>query len=303
MNKRQRTQTITTLYSNVSKLTPKHRWYREQLRRYLFEAVLSDGRRDSTAQLLTTRSSLLEASLVLKEDAIVAGIEEVLWLCTTLGIDATTTVKDGRSYKTGKRLLTVSGSARAVLRAERTLVNTVQRMSGVATASRIMVETVERRVVIAATRKTLWGALDKKAAAMGKAVTHRLHLRDGIMFKDSHLALLDEFADIAAVKIPKRKFTEIEVSDMEQLRSVLEKEVPVDAIMLDNFTAAECKKAIALAKKLKQHQYYIFEASGGITLDNCKAYSKTGVDVISSGAITHSAPAIDVSLVINNVQQ
>ena len=301
MNKRERKQFIKKLYDRSDQLTLKNRWYRQQVKRYTVDTLESDAPKDVTTKPLAGKKDQLAATVVLRETAVVAGMEEVQWAAKQLGLETSQPVKDGNTYRAGKKLLRLFGSTREILRSERMLINTLQRMSGIATQAQAMVKAAGKTVPVASTRKTLWGALDKKAAYLGGAFTHRLGLFDGVMLKDNHIQLLRRFSDIELLRFPRKLSRQVEVDTLEQLKELFELELEVDSILLDNFTPAQCKKAVQLAQRMKQHQYYIFEASGGITLDNCRSYSNTGVDIISSGALTQSAPATDISLEIDTI--
>jgi len=205
-------------------------------------------------------------------------------------------VADGAAVERGTPLMHVAGSARAILSAERTALNFLGHLSGIATATAEFVQRVAHtRARICCTRKTTPGlrALDKYAVRCGGGFNHRFGLDDGILIKDNHIAVAGGIAAVLArakasaghlVKI------EIEVDTLDQLRDVLDAG-GADAVLLDNMDFATMRRAVEMvAGRL------VTEASGGATLDRVAAIADTGVDYISSGAITHSAPNLDVAL-------
>jgi nicotinate-nucleotide pyrophosphorylase (carboxylating) len=206
-------------------------------------------------------------------------------------------------------VVTLVGPIEEVLAVERTLLNFLQRLSGIATLTRAYVEAVARtRATVYDTRKTVpgWRDLDKYAVRCGGGRNHRLGLHDALLVKDNHLSgvttdrlafTLFEMLNRAASLSPPPAFVEVEVDGLDQLTEVL-KVVGVDVVLLDNFTmdalsaAVRMRDAAGLAGKVE------LEASGGITLGNVRAVAETGVERISIGALTHSAPAYDLSLEI-----
>lgn len=202
---------------------------------------------------------------------------------------------DGADAQAGAVLAEVEGDARAVLSAERVALNLLQRLSGVATLTRAYVSAVEgTRARIVDTRKTTPGlrALEKYAVRCGGGVNHRLGLDDAILIKDNHVAVcggvgpaLDR-ARAAAGHLVK---IELEVDSLAQLEEALP--YAPDVIMLDNFSLEDLRQAVALTDRR-----VVLEASGGVSLDTVRAIAETGVDVISVGALTHSAPALDIGL-------
>ncbi len=206
---------------------------------------------------------------------------------------------DGDALAPGTLIATISGSARGILRGERVALNLAQRLSGVATMTSHYVESVAGIPVrIVDTRKTTPGLriLEKAAVRAGGAHNHRFSLSDAVMLKDNHLAVLsaqglDLTEAIRAVRsrIPHTTHLEVEVDRLDQLAAVIAAEP--DTIMLDNFTLDDLRAGVALVAGRA-----IVEASGGVSLDTVRAIAETGVDVISVGALTHSAPALDLGL-------
>jgi nicotinate-nucleotide pyrophosphorylase (carboxylating) len=204
---------------------------------------------------------------------------------------------DGASVEAGDTILEIEGPARSVLTAERTMLNFIGRLSGIATLTRAYVDAVDGMgVIIASTRKTTPGlrALEKRAVRLGGGGPHRYGLNDAVLIKDNHVAAAGGVR--AALEKARRAVghltaIEIEVDSLEQLKEALMQPVIPSAIMLDNFSLSDLRAAVKMAKGQA-----LVEASGGVTLETVFAIAETGVDVISVGALTHSAPALDVGL-------
>ena len=238
------------------------------------------------------------AAVIARKPGVIAGLPLVVATFQKLApaIDIAADARDGASVGAKTTLMTVAGPARAVLAAERTALNLLGRLSGVATATHEFVRRVAgTRTRICCTRKTTPGlrALEKYAVRCGGGFNHRFGLDDAMLIKDNHIAVAGgiravlERARAAAGHLVK---IEIEVDTLDQLREVLDVGL-ADAVLLDNMDAATMRKAVAMvAGKVP------LEASGGITLDTIAEIASTGVDYASSGWITHSAPNLDVAL-------
>lgn len=202
---------------------------------------------------------------------------------------------DGARVKAGDVIAELEGAARSMLMAERTVLNFIGRLSGIATLTKVYVDAVEGMgVVIASTRKTTPGmrALEKRAVKLGGGGAHRYGLDDAILIKDNHIAAAGSVTNAlrrAHAYAAHLTAIEVEVDTLDQLKEALQ--FPVSAIMLDNFSLPDMKTAVKLAKGQA-----LLEASGGITIENVFSVAETGVDVISVGALTHSATALDVGL-------
>lgn len=243
--------------------------------------------------------------IIARERAIVAGgqttAEVFRRVDPTLNVDILRA--DGTALTGGETILEVRGAARSILTAERVALNFLQHLSGIATLTRQFVEaTGKSRAKILDTRKTIPGlrALEKAAVVAGGGANHRLNLNDRILVKDNHLSVGSGFSEFAdAIQRLRQKHpgvrVEVEADRLEQVRSFLEIE-GIDVILLDNMKPSEMREAVALGRKKVQ-----FEASGGVTLKNVRQIAATGVDYISVGALTHSAPAIDFSLEVTYV--
>lgn len=238
-----------------------------------------------------------QAEVIAKEDGVVAGIAEATQVFEYFDVLATTDLTDGSAIKKNEVLLTLDGGARSILRAERLALNFLGRMSGIATLTRKYIERAGG-VRIAGTRKTTPGfrMFEKKAIIAGGGDPHRFNLSDAVMIKDNHIAALGlENAVKAAKKMAS--FTqkiEVEVENMDD--AVLAAELGVDIIMFDNMTVDKIKESINALTEKGLRNGIVLEASGGISLENIAGYARSGVDVISTGALTHSSRWLDISL-------
>ncbi len=255
---------------------------------------------DITGEVFIPESASAKADLRAREDGVLAGLEVFARAFTLL--DPTVTVElaaaDGDAFTTGQVLATVAGPARAVLQAERIALNFCQRMSGIATQTRAFVDAAAGRARIVDTRKTTPGlrAFEKHAVVCGGGHNHRFGLSDAVMAKDNHLAVLigeglsvAEALRSARARLPHTTMLEVEVDRLDQVPEVLEG--GADIIMLDNFTPAQLREGVDLIDGRA-----VVEASGNVTLETIPEIAATGVDVISSGALTHSIDSIDLGL-------
>jgi len=265
------------------------------------------GYGDITTNALIDSKQEAEGRVVCQESAIVAGIEEALFLLELTGCQGTAKARDGERVKAGTMILSALGPARALLGVERTLLNLLAHMSGVATATVDLVSIANResqgKVRIACTRKTLPGLryFEKRAVNLGGGDMHRLRLDDAVLIKDNHLELAGSVGECvrkAKEKVSFTKKVEVEVTNADQ--AVEAAKAGADIILLDNMTPKEVERSVAMLKTENLRDQVLLEASGGIRKENLASYVKTGVDVISVGAITHSAPAIDLSMEIHS---
>jgi len=262
------------------------------------------GQGDITTATLIPADLRVEAMVITKEDGVAAGIMEVTILGESLGLSAKPLVADGDEVKKGRVLITFSGDARTILSFERTALNLVSRMSGIATATRRLSKKLEKAHLntrIAATRKTAPGLLyfDKKAVSLGGGDPHRFHLDDMILIKDNHLALSKSIE--TAVKQTKQKASfskKIEVEVTSVTDALKAAKAGADIVMLDNFSPKKIKETIEALKKLGLSEKILTEASGGITEENLEKYAQTQVNIISLGELTHSTKALDISMEI-----
>jgi len=264
------------------------------------------GYGDITTNALVDSERKGEGRVVCRENAVIAGIEEALLLLELTGCQGTARAHDGDRVKAGTMILSALGPARALLGAERTLLNILAHMSGVATATADFVSIADKesrsKIRIACTRKTLPGLryFEKRAVELGGGDTHRLRLDDAVLIKNNHLELAGSITESVRRTKERASFTkkiEVEVTTPDQ--AVEAAKANADIILLDNMTAKEVERSVALLKAKNLRNQVLVEASGGIRKENLASYAQTGVDVISVGAITHSAPAIDMNLEIH----
>jgi len=277
----------------------------EKLRSILTEDL---GKGDVTTMLLIPADSTVEAEVIARESGVIAGVEEVEVLAESLGLKVENLVSDGEEVKTGKVLMKISGKTRTILAAERTILNILSRMSGIATATRKLVNKLKRRKLktrVACTRKVAPGLLyfDKKAVLIGGGDTHRLCLDDMILIKDNHIAVVgsvEKAVKTAREKVSFSKKIEVEVTRVEDALKAAK--AGADIIMLDNFHPKQIEKAVKTLKKSGFYGKVLLEASGGITAKNILEFASTGVDVVSLGEITHSVKALNISLEITKTE-
>ncbi len=274
----------------------------EKLKQMLAEDV---GQGDVTSEAVVPAGLMATAQVLAKEDGIAAGIEEIVIFGESLGLNVSAKVADGDEIKKGTVILKISGNARVILSAERTLLNLLSRMSGIATLTRRLTEKLRKanlKAKIAATRKTAPGLLyfDKKAVLVGGGDPHRLRLDDMILLKDNHVAIAGsvERAVKKAKAVSADKKIETEVTSTSEALNAAKS--GADIVMLDNFSPEQVREAVAALKKAGFFGKILLEVSGGITEENLLDYGLTQVDIISMGALTHSVKALDISLEIVN---
>jgi len=256
---------------------------------------------DITSESLIPEGALATASLIAREPGVFSGGEvfSAAMRLTDHRIQLSGVVEDGTTFETGVALATVTGPARAVLQAERVGLNFVQRMSGIATlTARYVTETVGTAARIVDTRKTTPGlrAFERHAVRSGGGFNHRFSLSDAVMAKDNHLAVLttggrdltEALRDVRA-RLGHTVHLEVEVDRLDQIESVLA--AGVDTIMLDNFSVEQLREGVALIAGRA-----LIEASGSVNLDTVGAIARTGVQIISVGALTHSVRSLDLGL-------
>lgn len=260
------------------------------------------GEGDVTSRYFIPEERRACAFVAVRKDGVVSGVELAARVFNTVdaGLEVEILIGDGSRVAAGALLIRVEGSARSILTAERTALNFLQRLSGVASLTSRYVEQVKgTNTRILDTRKTTPGyrLLEKKAVVHGGGTNHRIGLYDRAMVKDNHLVAEGgpEAVQAAILKLKSEKpevEVELEADDLDQVRTFLTME-GVDHILLDNMTTEELSAAVLLRGERSRPQ---FEASGGITLKVLRDIAKTGVDFISVGALTHSAPALDIGL-------
>ena len=266
------------------------------------EMILNALKEDITSEDITTNSVMKkyqkgEVELLCKQDGVIAGLEVFKRVFELL--DANTEVlffcEDGDRVRNGQRVGVVRGDIRVLLSGERTALNYLQRMSGIATYTRSIADLLEgSNTKLLDTRKTTpnMRVFEKYAVKVGGGYNHRFNLSDGILLKDNHIGAaggVKEAVKMAKEYAPFVRKIEIEVENLEMLKEALE--AGADIVMLDNMSVEDMKKAVELAKGKAET-----ECSGNVTKENVARLVDIGVDYISSGALTHSAPILDLSL-------
>ena len=272
----------------------------EKLKQLLAEDL---GQGDITAASVIPANLTVKAVVIAKEEGVVAGIEETIVLAEYLGLRIIGKAVDGDKIKNKQILFEISGDAQTILAAERTLLNLLSRMSGIATKTRSLTDKLKKmglKTRIAATRKSAPGLLyfDKKAVIVGSGDPHRLHLDDMILIKDNHVAIIGSVEKAVRKAKANGSFTkkiEVEVTNVEDM--VKAAGSGADIVMLDNFSPKQAKEA---SKVLRNTGFadVLLEVSGGITSETLMEYAAAQVDIISMGELTHSAKALDISLEI-----
>jgi nicotinate-nucleotide pyrophosphorylase (carboxylating) len=276
----------------------------EKLKQLLAEDV---GQGDVTTAAIVPEGLKAEAAVIAKEAGVAAGLEEITILAESLKLNVKTEVTDGEQIRSGQIIMKISGNAQIILSAERTMLNLLSRMSGIATATRRLAEKLRKAnatAKIAATRKTApgLGYFDKKAVFIGGGDPHRLRLDDMVLVKDNHIAIAGSVED--AVKRAKQNASfskKIEVEVTNGTDALKAAEARADIIMLDNFSPKQIKETVKSLKKAGFGKI-LLEVSGGITAENLLEYASTQVDIISLGELTHSVKALDISLGITKVR-
>lgn len=268
------------------------------------EALAEDvGQSDVTTEATVQPESRCRAVLTARQDGVLSGIQVFRTVFEVLdaGLDHWDALSDGASFRAGDRIATFEGNARAVLTGERVALNFVQRLSGVATLTAAYVRAVNGTgAKIVDTRKTtpLLRRLEKQAVMHGGGANHRFALFDGVLIKDNHIAAAGGITEAVqrAVRATHHLLRiEVEVTSQEEFEEALA--AGADAILLDNMDLDQMRRAVQRANGTN----VVLEASGNMTLDRVRAVAETGVHLISVGALTHSAPAVDLSLRVADV--
>ena len=273
---------------------------RESLVRFLREDI---GQGDLTSQY-TVDEDLKSSSLIIckSEIAVVAGLDEAKIIFDICNCDSKALVNDGDIVKRGIRVMKINGNTRAILKAERTALNLIMRMSGIATDTKKFVDivkTVSKDIIVMGTRKTAPGLryFDKKSIKLGGGHSHRNTLDELILIKDNHLAVTTSIQSAisnARHKAGKNMMIECEVSNTKS--SVEAIKSGADIIMLDNFTPEMAQKTISYLRKSGLREKILIEISGGVNISNIKDYALALPDMISIGSLTHSSNSIDFSM-------
>jgi nicotinate-nucleotide pyrophosphorylase (carboxylating) len=268
----------------------------ELLKGYLNEDI---GRADLSAEGVF-RGERVRARIVAKEDGILAGLPFAVRVFRLLGdgVEVLEALREGSRFEKGETILVLEGNAKTLLMGERVALNILQRLSGIATKTRRMVERIrDLPVKLLDTRKTTPGfrMFEKYAVKVGGGENHRFALYDMVMIKDNHIKVAGSIEE--AVRRVRQLISpvykvEVEVSNFEELLKVLT--LPVDIVMLDNFSVEDAKEGVSIIRQ--ERTDLLIEISGGINEENIRAYAETGCDFISTGAIIHSARWLDLSM-------
>lgn len=273
------------------------------LEKRLLEFLEEDlGFGDITTNALIPEDAIAEARIIVKRDGVIAGIREAGIILKLLNVNFKPLVKDGDRVTSGQTIVELSGSARAILSAERTILNIMMRMSGIATETAKLVDAAKKnnpKLRIACTRKTTPGFryFEKRAVILGGGDSHRFRLDDMILIKDNHLSIVGgvkEAVNQARSRCSFSKKIEIEVENADQALEAAS--AGADIIMFDNMSPEEAKKTLKLLEEKGLRDKVLIELSGGITPENIEKYMALNVDIISMGYIIHSIRALDLSL-------
>jgi nicotinate-nucleotide pyrophosphorylase (carboxylating) len=305
-------------------------WNSHEIDELICRALAEDvGTGDVTSLATIPATTMARARIVVKAPVVCAGLPLAERVFRTRDSDAAITqlAKDGDIVDKGRELLQIYARARTILAGERTALNFLAHLSGIATLTHHFVERLAgTNAKIRDTRKTTPGLrmLEKYAVRMGGGTNHRIGLYDAILLKENHIALaggvttaLGQAHAYASSRMNSRDITayeafagpreaaattalpiQIEVRDEQELREALE--AGAEAVLLDNMAPDAARRCVQLARNLRRE--CVVEISGGITLDNARAYAETGADFLSSGALTHSAPAADLSLLVDSIE-
>ncbi|MEP6575461.1 MAG: carboxylating nicotinate-nucleotide diphosphorylase [Nitrososphaerota archaeon] len=278
---------------------------RKALLNFLREDI---GRGDITSNSVLKPNLLASSTILCKdsEQAVVAGLREVGIIFDLCKCSCTALVDEGSMVSHGNEVMRIKGRARDILKAERTALNLLMRMSGIATETKKFVEVVKKiskDIEIAGTRKTAPGlrSFDKKAIKIGGGRTHRNSLDEMVLIKDNHLVLTGSIREsISSAKklVGNNIKVECEVTDLQSAIEAIN--FGADVIMLDNFSPQEVENATRVLKELGLRQKCLLEISGGISLANVSQFAKSNPDIISVGSLTHSVKSVDFSLEVDS---
>ena len=267
---------------------------KRELLRFLAEDI---GKEDISSKLLPRKK--IKAKIISRQNGVIAGVKFAQDIFVLKGNKVTIIKKDSSKIKAGQTILEITGPVYSILSCERTALNLLSRMCGIATQTSNLVEKIRKinpRTKLYATRKTAPGLrfFDKEAVNIGGGEKHRMSLDKLVMLKDNHLAVSGSLSRLISKARKKYKIIEVEVENQED--ALLAAVSGATIIMLDNFSTKEISKTINNLKKAKLRKRIKLEASGGINSKNIQSYAKSGVDMISVGEITNSVSGIDLTL-------
>ena len=270
---------------------------KKYLQSFLAEDIRSG---DITSKLLSRKK--ITAHIISRQNGIIAGVQYAKEIFQSKNCKVTIHKKDGQQVALNQKIITITGDTYPILSCERTALNLMSRMSGIATQANTYskkIRSANPKVKLYSTRKTAPGlrVFDKDAVVIGGGHRHRMSLDQMVMIKDNHIAVSDSFLDL--IRLAKRKHKKIEVEVENLNHAVMAAQEGVDIIMLDNMSPSQIKKTVKKLKQLNLRNKIKIEASGGINLSNVSQYAKAGVDMISIGRLTSSVDGLDLSLEIN----
>ena len=250
-------------------------------------------RGDITTNLINSKNKIIKAKIIAKQDGIIAGLDFCKIAFKSVGRETVflKKVSDGSKIKKDKVIAEIKAKTKTILTAERTALNFLNHASGIATITNQFVKKISKKTKICCTRKTTPNlrALEKYAVKKGGGYNHRYNLSDEILIKDNHISASNNLEELVMKAIKTKKIITVEIENINQLKQVLG--LKFKRILFDNMNSSQLKKCIKLCKNKYQTEY-----SGNATLKNIKQISKTGIDRISVGAITHSAKSFDSTL-------
>lgn len=269
---------------------------KKEIAQFLAEDI---GRGDITSNLLPKRK--INARIISRQDGVLAGTKYVKMIFVSKGCKVKILKKDGSKISANQTIMKISGTAPSVLACERTALNLLSRMSGIATKTKKLlkkIQSTKKSVQLYATRKTAPGLrfFDKEAVSIGGSQKHRMRLDEMVLIKDNHLAVYGSLPRLIVKAKKKYKKIEVEVESLED--ALLAASTGANIILFDNFTPKQIVSTVNRLKKAKLRNRVKLEASGGINEKNIASFAKSGVDMISVGEITNSVSGIDFSLEI-----
>ena len=293
----QRLRRLIVISQSLSKLITDQGLNPDAINSKVSEALSEDSVTDDlTSQATITQSQVSEARFVTRKSGVIAGCLVAAAVLEQCGIkEYELLVKDGQEVSANTELIRLKAETRSILKAERTALNFLSHLSGIATFTNLWVKEVSSsKTAIRDTRKTTPGLreLEKYAVRMGGGLNHRMNLSDQALIKDNHIAAAGSVSEAInrVKKAAPGALIEVEVDTLEQLKEALQ--CSVEIVLLDNMSIEQTKAAVEIAKGSNTK----LESSGGLKLENAAAYAATGVDYLAVGALTHSAPVLDIGL-------
>jgi len=310
-----RKQLLNKAFQRGHLLTAKNKLYRDWIKKFIVDETKGDIglKGDITSESVLRHGKKIKAVIFSRSNGIIAGMEEVSLLLRGYKIKITPLRKDGDRVKKGSKLLLLEGNEKDILKLERSVLDLLSRMSGIATLTAILKKKVKGKVEIAPTRKTQWRYLDKKAVYIGGGLTHRLALWDSILIKDNHLDAIkkEKIKDVIGTALErawkKRKegiFLEIETFNEKQAIRAAQKfkelqgksETTPCLVMFDDMKPEQIKRIMKKLKNKNLYSHILIEASGGINPENISSYANSGVDVLSLGYLTAVSQTLNIKL-------